>query len=315
MANSKRGSGSGQLPLVYHPQYSCPFPSTHRFPMEKFRLLHQFVVDQGIAGKHNIWRPGPCPDRILGLAHDLDYVHRFKHNELSRQELRELGLPWSPGLVKRTLISPAGTLLAAQLALQHGLACHLAGGTHHAHYDRASGFCVINDLAVTAAALVRQPGVRTVLIFDCDVHQGDGTAAILSQQEHAKTCSIHCEKNYPMRKQKSDWDIGLNPGLNDAEYLDCVRETFLACLSRWQPDLVLYDAGVDVWQDDPLGLLNISLEGIAQRDQFVIETCVNKNIPIATVIGGGYDKDRFRLAARHGIVVQQAHNIYQTLLA
>ena len=221
-----------------------------------------------------------------------------------------MGLPWSEPLRKRTLISPNGTLLAAHLALSHGIACHLAGGTHHAHYDFASGFCILNDLAVTAKTLLAQGKVDKVLIFDCDVHQGDGTAAILAQEPRAITCSIHCEKNFPARKAQSDIDVALPPDTCDAEYLEVVASTLSTLIHQQQPDLILYDAGVDIFSADPLGLLNVSEAGIRERDRLVLGLAKAYNTPVATVIGGGYDDDRKALAKRHALVVEQAHQLW-----
>ncbi len=287
------------LPLVFHDDYSPALPPGHRFPMEKFRLLRDYLVDSGMTTDRALLRPALCPHEVLALAHDRDYVERYCSGDMSRDELRRLGLPWSPQLAQRTVRAVGGSLLAADLALQHGLACHLAGGTHHAHYDHASGFCIFNDLAVMALSLLESGRVGRVLIFDCDVHQGDGTARILDQVPDAVTVSLHCEKNFPTRKARSDWDIGLAPGTGDEAYLKVVDNTLGYLLPLYQPDLVIYDAGVDVHRDDALGLLNLSDRGLAMRDSAVIEHCLGRDIPVVGVIGGGYDKDRALLARRH----------------
>lgn len=202
-----------------------------------------------------------------------------------------------------------GTLMTAQLALQHGIACHLAGGTHHAHYDFGSGFCIFNDQAFAVRQLLDRGVVKKALMFDCDVHQGDGTAAMLADEPRAFTCSIHCEKNFPVRKMKSDRDVGLSLGMTDQDYLDTVFETLEQLLDWVQPDLVFYDAGVDIFQHDPLGRLHISEQGIADRDRGVLARCRQRNVPVATVIGGGYDDDRDALAQRHAIVIEQAFEL------
>ncbi|QUE75250.1 histone deacetylase [Stutzerimonas stutzeri] len=287
------------LPLIFHDDYSPPLPPGHRFPMEKFRLLRDHLVASGLTTDQALLRPEPCPRELLALAHDRTYVERYCSGDMSREELRRLGLPWSPQLAQRTVRAVGGSLLAADLALRHGLACHLAGGTHHAHHDHASGFCIFNDLAVIALSLLESGRVGRVLIFDCDVHQGDGTARILEQVPDAVTVSLHCEKNFPVRKARSDWDIGLTPGLGDADYLKVVDDTLNYLLPLYQPDLVIYDAGVDVHRDDALGLLNLSDDGLAMRDSAVIEHCLGRDIPVVGVIGGGYDKDRALLARRH----------------
>lgn len=278
--------------------------------MEKFGLLHDYLRQQGLATEVNTFRPGTARLDVLGLAHCADYLHRFIHNQQSPAEIRRMGLPWSEGLVRRTLISPNGTLLTAKLALQNGVACHLAGGTHHAHRDFASGFCILNDLAVTALTLLAQKKVQRVLIFDCDVHQGDGTANILLDEPKAFTCSVHCEKNFPARKARSDMDVNIAKGAADDEYLTVVVEAFARAINESKPDLVLYDAGVDVYENDPLGLLNISLAGIRKRDRLILQACKNYGVPVATVIGGGYDDDRYALAKRHAIVTEEAFAVW-----
>ncbi|MEH6343626.1 MAG: histone deacetylase [Bermanella sp.] len=300
------------LPIVYHPNYSCPFPSGHRFVMRKFVDLYQEVLKQGlIAPDHrNLYSPQTATIEALACVHDVDYLQSLVGNQVDQKAWRRVGLPWSQGLVDRTLTAPNGTLLSARLALQKGLACHLAGGTHHAHHDFGSGFCMINDLAYTATTLLQSGEVKRVLIFDLDVHQGDGTAAILQNQANAFTCSIHCQKNFPFRKQNSDLDIGLEKGLEDAAYLQVVADTLNQLLTEFQPDLVLYDAGVDIWQGDDLGHLNISSQGMHDRDELVLSTCLNHHVPVATVIGGGYDKDVQRLARRHAVVVEVAAHLY-----
>ena len=299
------------LPLVFHDDYSPALPPGHRFPMEKFRLLRDHLVDCGLTTDAALLRPELCPPDRLALAHDRGYVERYCSGDMSREELRRLGLPWSPQLAQRTVRAVGGSLLAADLALQHGLACHLAGGTHHAHYDHASGFCIFNDLAIIALSLLESGRVGRVLIFDCDVHQGDGTARILEQVPDAVTVSLHCEKNFPTRKARSDWDIGLAPGLGDADYLKVVDDTLSYLLPLYQPDLVIYDAGVDVHRDDALGLLALSDEGLAMRDSAVIEHCLGRDIPVVGVIGGGYDKDRARLARRHAQLHIRAADAWQ----
>lgn len=287
------------LPLVFHDDYSPPLPPGHRFPMEKFRLLRDHLVDSGLTTNAAILRPELCATDVLALAHDRAYIERYCSGDMGRDELRRLGLPWSPQLAQRTVRAVGGSLLAADLALEHGLACHLAGGTHHAHYEHASGFCIFNDLAIIALSLLESGRAGRVLIFDCDVHQGDGTARILDHVPDAVTVSLHCEKNFPLRKARSDWDIELAPGMGDLEYLKVVNDTLSYLLPLYQPDLVLYDAGVDVHRDDTLGLLNLSDEGLAMRDSTVIDHCLGRDIPLIGVIGGGYDKDRALLARRH----------------
>ncbi|WP_109513963.1 histone deacetylase [Pseudomonas ovata] len=298
------------LPLIYHDDYSPPFPDDHRFPMDKFRLLRDHLVDSGITDDAQLLRPPLCPPDILALAHDRAYIERFMSGTLSREDQRRLGLPWSEALARRTVRAVGGSLLTAEHALQHGLACHLAGGTHHAHYDYPAGFCIFNDLAIISQYLLGSGRVGKVLIFDCDVHQGDGTARLLADTEDAITVSLHCEKNFPARKAQSDWDIPLPMGMGDAEYLQVVDETLNYLLPFYKPDIVLYDAGVDVHKDDALGYLNLTDQGLAARDEAVLNHCLGRDIPVMGVIGGGYSKDRQALARRHGILHHSAQKVW-----
>ena len=280
--------------------------------MSKFIGLYQHVRAQGLIAQdeNNLFTPQAASLADLSIVHDFAYLQKLCGNEVDKREWRRVGLPWSQPLVDRTLTAPNGTLLTARLALQNGIACHLAGGTHHAHRDFGSGFCMINDLAYTAEVLLQSGEAQRILIFDLDVHQGDGTAAILQNQPNAFTCSIHCEKNFPFRKQQSDLDVGLDVGLEDADYLKAVGDTLNSLLDTVQPDLVLYDAGVDVWAQDDLGLLNISTQGMHHRDGLVLTTCLKRHVPVATVIGGGYDTNAKRLAQRHAVVIEVAAHLY-----
>ncbi|MEC7816558.1 MAG: histone deacetylase [Pseudomonadota bacterium] len=298
------------VPIVHHPHYSFPFPPKHRFPMEKFGLLAEYMRETGLLTANNSFRPAPCRQAWLTSTHCRDYLARFAQGKQSPKEQRQMNLPWSTGLVRRTFLAPSGTVLTAQLALEHGIACHLAGGTHHAHYDYASGFCILNDLAIAANVLLSQEGIQRVLIFDCDVHQGDGTAALLADTTGAFTCSIHCERNFPFEKQVSDLDVALPDGMADDDYLAVVMDTLDHALALSQPDIVLYDAGVDVYQGDPLGKLNVTEAGIRERDFQVLSELEHRGLPVATVIGGGYDDDRKKLARRHGIVVEEACRVF-----
>jgi len=277
--------------------------------MSKFVRLYQYLRDKGLA-KGNVYRPKTATLADLSLTHCQQYLTDMFSDNLDAKVWRRVGLPWSQGLIDRTQTAPNGTLLTARIALHKGLACHLAGGTHHAHYDFGSGFCMVNDLAYTAKTLVDEGTANKILIFDLDVHQGDGTASILANDDRVFTCSIHCEKNFPFRKFNSDLDIGLDVGLQDDAYISVVLDTLSQLVDELKPDLVLYDAGVDVWQEDVLGRLDISWQGIKRRDTQVIEYCLKRNIPVATVIGGGYDKDHQRLAERHAIVVESAFELY-----
>ena len=298
------------LPIVSHPCYSFPFPEEHRFPMSKFALLMAHLRQTGIATSANSFRPGRCRDDWIHAVHCPDYVARFRSNQQTRKELRRMNLPWSEDLVRRTLIAPAGTVLTAQLALHYGVACHQAGGTHHAHHDYAAGFCIINDLAITAKVLLHRNRLQRVLIFDCDVHQGDGTARLLQEEPGAVTCSIHCGRNFPFTKALSDVDVALEDDLGDEAYLNVVSDSLHQLLDRYQPELVLYVAGVDIYEGDPLGRLRVSRAGLRERERMVLSELKRRRIPVATVIGGGYDDDRSALAQRHAMVTEEAARLW-----
>ncbi|WP_305857010.1 histone deacetylase family protein [Balneatrix alpica] len=302
------------LPLVYHPIYSIPFPAQHRFPMAKFQLLYQQLCQQGIATTQNCFSPSaPAPLSILQLAHCPQYIQQFCQGELDAKALREIGLPWSPLLVQRTCTAVAGTILTAELAKRYGLACHLAGGTHHAFYRHGAGFCIFNDLAVCARYLVQNGLAKQVLIIDCDVHQGDGTAAILQQDANIHTCSFHSALNYPFTKMHSDWDIEIEDDCGDSDYLSILQQHLPSILACLQPDFILYDAGSDVHQDDRLGRLKLTDQGIRQRDNYIIQLAHQHNIAIACVIGGGYDRDHAEVARRHSLLHQQANLLFNQL--
>ncbi|TRX74238.1 histone deacetylase family protein [Pseudomonas mangiferae] len=303
-----------RVPLIYHDEYSPPFPAGHRFPMDKFRLLRDHLVASGLVSDAALLRPEPCPADVLALAHRPAYIQAFLEGALDREQQRRLGLPWSEALARRTVRAVGGSLLTAECALRDGIACHLAGGTHHAHYDHPSGFCIFNDLAVVSRYLLESGRVQRVLIFDCDVHQGDGTARLLAEVPEAVTVSLHCQTNFPARKAASDWDIPLPAGLGDTDYLRVVDDALNYLLPLYQPDLVLYDAGVDVHRDDALGYLDLSDAGLAARDRSVLAHCVRRGIPVAGLIGGGYDRDREALARRHGILHHSAQAVADRLL-
>ena len=273
--------------------------------MGKFRLLHQLLLDQALASDQGIHQPMPAPRRWLELVHTPRYHQAFARGELSNSEQRRIGLPATTPLVQRTWLAVGGTVLTARLALEHGLACHLAGGTHHAFPDHGSGFCIFNDCAVAANVLLAEGRVKQLMVIDLDVHQGDATAAIFADDPRVFTFSAHCQSNFPLRKQTSDVDLPLDDGLGDDDYLLAIGDLIPELLDRVLPDLVLYNAGVDPHRDDRLGKLCLSSEGLLNRDRLVLDACLRRSIAIATVIGGGYD-DLVPLVQRHGLVFRAA---------
>lgn len=298
------------LSLVSHPNYDIPLPDGHRFPATKFSRLLGRLESDGVLERFTAFQPEPVTPDALALTQDAAYIHAIATGTLDRESLRVLGLSWSRTLADRSFLAVNGTLLAARQALIHGMACHAAGGTHHAHRAHGSGFCVFNDLAYCATRLCAEGAVNRVLILDCDVHQGDGTARILEQHAGIFTCSIHCKANFPARKATSDLDVEIERGADNSSYLGSLENTLTQLDTLCpKPDLVLYDAGVDIHADDKLGLLNVSYDGIAMRDHMVLQHFREQGIPVATVIGGGYGTDLDELAYRHSLVFHAALSV------
>ena len=301
-----------RYPIIYHPSYDIPLPENHRFPGTKYSALIKELETTGIIENYLKYVPKPATAKYLSIAHDPFYIQAIETGNLSKQEQTRLGLPWSKTLVQRSFLAPNGTLLAAQLALQTGIACHAAGGTHHAHWDFGAGFCVFNDLAYAARALIAMKLAKRILILDCDVHQGDGTASILSNDRHIFTCSIHCAENYPPKKVKSKLDFPISRGSGDEEYLSVLAQCLIEMdRINFAPDLVLYDAAVDVHNNDKLGLLKMTSVGIHQRDKVVLSHFKNQQVPIATTIGGGYGETHEEVAQRHRIIFAAVQSVFQ----
>ena len=294
------------LTLVTHPAYDIPLPNGHMFPATKFSRLMVRLREDGLLSGFTTAIPEPAARNEIACIQDAAYVDAIAEGSLDRQSLRVLGLNWSQVLADRSFLAVNGTLLTARRALEHGLACHAAGGTHHAHHSHGAGYCVFNDLAYTASRLVDEGQIGTVLILDCDVHQGDGTARMLAERPELFTCSLHCGANYPARKATSDLDIEIEKGADDAAYLGILDDTLHRLQRLVTPDLVIYDAGVDVHHGDRLGLLNLSYDGIRHRDEMVLRHFRARGIPVATVIGGGYGSDIDEVAFRHSLVFRAA---------
>lgn len=299
------------LPLIYHPDYVAPLPPEHRFPMTKFKKLYEMLLIDQIADASQFYLPSPPPQNWIERVHLPDYVQAYCEGTIDSKAQRRIGLPWSPELVNRTCTAVGGTILTAQLALQHGLACNTAGGTHHAFPSYGSGFCIFNDLAIAARHLQQLELVKQVLIVDLDVHQGDGTAFIFQNDPSVFTFSLHCEVNFPGTKQQSDLDVPLPEGMEDDEYLQTLANYLPDLLSQVKPDLVFYDAGVDPHLGDRLGKLALTDTGIFRREMQVLTTCVSLGYPVACVIGGGYADNIDALVYRHSLLHRAASDVYR----
>ena len=295
---------------VYHNNYDIPLSENHRFTSTKFSDLFFELRKKELYENAILHSPLKANCNDLSISHCISYIDKIKKGLLNYTEERKLGLTWSKRLSERSFLAVNGTLLAANLALESGIGCHLGGGTHHSHFDYGSGFCVFNDLAYSALSLIKNKLVKKILIFDCDVHQGDGTASILANHDNIFTCSIHCKKNFPLFKAQSNLDINLEDQIENIEYLNKIKQTITFCINSFKPDLVLYDAGVDIHKNDELGKLNIDDDGCLERDMIVLNYLKNLSIPVATVIGGGYSKNKNDLAFRHSIIFNAANQVF-----
>ncbi|EDL55109.1 Histone deacetylase/AcuC/AphA family protein [Vibrio mediterranei AK1] len=298
------------VPLIYHPIYSdLPLPEGHRYPINKYRLLYEEVERKYLRLAESpfvIKTPSALTVEQVQQVHCKDYVEDLVTGSLPAARIRRIGFPWTEQLIQRTLTSAGGTCLAAQQAMEYGLAIHLSGGYHHAHYDFGSGFCLFNDLIIAAQNAIEH-GAEKVLIVDSDVHHGDGSATLAAGTDQIVTLSLHCEKNFPARKPLSDMDVPLSRGASDKEFLASFKQVVELAIRLHQPDLIIYDAGVDIHEDDELGYLQVTLNGVCQRDLWMLDYCRNKGIPVACVVGGGYRTEHSDLIPIHMSLIDAAY--------
>lgn len=303
------------IPLIYHPIYSqLPLPEGHRYPINKYRLLQQAVEAKRAESSSwhkafELFEPQPVSIEQVKQVHSAEYVDLLISGQLAAPKMRRIGFPWSQQLIERTLCSAGGTSLSAEMAIEHGIAIHLSGGYHHAHHDFGSGFCLFNDLVVAAKHALTFEHIETVLIVDSDVHHGDGTATLCQHEPDIATLSFHCDKNFPARKPSSDFDVPLSRETADAEFLASFEQVTQMALLHYQPDLIIYDAGVDIHVDDELGYLNVSTQGIYQRDCMMFEMAKSHDIPIACVVGGGYRSQHQDLVPIHMQLLNAAYKV------
>ena len=298
------------LKVAFHPIYVLPLPEGHRFPMEKYELVPQQLLHEGTCTKENFFEP-EFPDEADILAvHDKNYVESLKQQTLSPREARKIGLPLSERLVEREFLIASGTIKAAEYALRNGIAMNIAGGTHHAYTNRGEGFCMFNDQAVAARWLLRKELVEKILIVDLDVHQGNGTAEIFSEEPDVFTFSMHGKNNYPFTKEKSDLDIELADGMKDEEYLRILQEQLPKLIDKVDPDFIFYLSGVDILKTDKLGKLSCTEVGCRQRDRFVLQTCRDRKIPVEVSMGGGYSEHIRDIVNAHTNTFRLAQEIF-----
>ena len=277
--------------LFYSDLFVLPLPSHHRFPMGKYARLRERLLAEGTFGEADFRIPDAVSDGAITRAHCPRYLQRVQGGDLTAAEMRAIGFPWSERMVERSRRSSGATLAAAREALTRGWAANLAGGTHHAFRDRGEGFCVFNDVAIAARALQAEAGIQRIAVIDCDVHQGNGTAAIFAGDESVFTFSIHGARNFPFRKETSDLDIELADGTADDEYLWHLERGLDEALERSRPQLAFYLAGADPYEGDRLGRLKLTMRGLARRDERVLSTLFTRKIPVAMAMAGGYAHD------------------------
>ena len=288
-----------ELPIVNHPDYVAKINDDNKFPIKKFEKLANHLKENKIVKEFFI--PKPCSFETLNEVHLKDYILKIKDKSLDLLSQKKIGFPLNDSVVQRSFVATGGTVLASKLAINHGLACNTAGGSHHATFNEGGGFCVFNDVAVAARYLQKKGYARRILIVDLDVHQGNGTADIFKDDGSVFTFSMHCKSNYPAKKTKSDLDVELDDNLEDAKYLEILKK-YITYLNQESFDFVFYIAGVDIHHDDRLGKLKITDQGIKKRDEIVIGNFYQKRIPLCGVLGGGYNKNFDKLIELHSML-------------
>ena len=302
------------MKAFYSDRFVLPLPEGHKFPMAKYSGLRERILAEGILRPEDLTEAPAAAWDDLRLVHSAAYVEAVSIGGLPREMQRRIGFPWSPEMVERSRRSVGATIAAAHAALEEGVAANLAGGTHHSFADRGEGFCVFNDVAVAARVLQRDGVARRIAIVDLDVHQGNGTASIFAGDPSVFTFSMHGEKNFPFRKETSDLDVPLADGTTDEQYLDVLRRHLDVVLDRHQPDFVFYLAGADPYEDDRLGRLKLTIEGLRRRDELVFTRCQQRRLPVAVSMSGGYANDVNAIVTIHAntirVAAETCHNTF-----
>jgi acetoin utilization deacetylase AcuC-like enzyme len=275
------------MKVFYSPNYYADIGAGHVFPIRKFELVRDRLLQEGTLQPEDLVEPAPASIADVLQVHTEDYVTRLRAGTLNNQEVRRLGLPWSESLVRRSFYAVGGTIAAAHAALESGVGSNLAGGTHHSFSDRGEGFCVLNDVAVAIRTLQRDGRIRRSAIVDCDVHQGNGTATIFAGDAEVFTLSLHGAKNYPLFKVRSSLDVELDDGTPDKPYLNALTASLPAVFAH-EPDIIFYLGGADPYVGDKLGRLSLSIPGLRERDELVLRACKARGVPVVTVMSGGY---------------------------
>jgi acetoin utilization deacetylase AcuC-like enzyme len=288
-----------ELPVINHEDYFAKIGDDHKFPINKFGELANYLLEKKIINQFH--KPYPCSVKTLKGAHSQTYINNIINKSLDQNGVKKIGFPLVDSVVKRSLVATGGTVLASKLALEYRIACNTAGGSHHANFDEGAGYCVFNDVAVAANYLLNKGLVKKILIVDLDVHQGNGNSDIFENNKNVFTFSMHSKSNYPAKKSKSDLDIELEDNTEDQKYIETLKDS-IQLLNKQKFDFVFYIAGVDVHFNDRLGKLKLSDDGIKKREEIVIGNFFSKKIPICGVLGGGYNKNFDKLVELHSIL-------------
>lgn len=298
------------LKIAYSPVYKYELPEGHRFPMAKYELIPEQLLYEGTVRESNFFHPALLQPEHALLTHTREYWDKLTNVTLSEREVRAIGFPVNEKFVQRGRHIAQGTIEAALFALEHGVAMNVAGGTHHAFADRGEGYCCFNDQAVAANYLLSHKLAQKILVVDLDVHQGNGTAHIFQHDSRVFTFSMHGARNYPLRKENSDFDLALPDGMTDEPYLRLLRETLPRLADTVQPDFIFYLSGVDILETDRLGRLNISRAGCRERDRIVLDFCHRNRVPVAVSMGGGYSARLADIVEAHANTFRVAQEMY-----
>ena len=290
-----------ELPVVNHEDYFAKIGDDHKFPINKFSELANYLIKKNVVKKFH--KPYPCSSETLKFAHSEKYIRDITNKTLDKDGVKKIGFPLVDSVVKRSLVATGGTVLASKLAINYGISCNTAGGSHHANYNGGAGYCVFNDVAVAAHYLLNRGLANKILIVDLDVHQGNGNSDIFKENRNVFTFSMHSKTNYPAKKSISDLDVELEDNTEDDTYIKTLKH-YLTELNQENFDFVFYIAGVDIHFNDRLDKLKISDQGVKLRDELVIENFYSKRIPFCGVLGGGYNKDFEKLVELHSLLHQ-----------
>ncbi len=298
------------LKIAYNQNYIYPLEENHRFPMIKYELIPEQLIRENTCSSENFFSPTKIDSKIVLKTHQREYFERFTSLKLSKKEIREIGFPLSQELVERELQIAQGTIKGVKYSIKNGISMNIAGGTHHAFYDRGEAFCMLNDQAIATNYIIQEGLFKKILIIDLDVHQGNGTASLFNSNPNVYTLSFHGKKNYPFRKEKSDLDMEFDDNTNDEEYLKVLRETIPKVIDQFEPEFIFYLSGVDVLENDKLGRLSLSIDGCKERDRFILEICKNNSIPVQVSMGGGYSVILKNIIEAHSNTFRLAQEIF-----